>query len=1007
MLIGKEILKALNHKQWISVEYDGNEEITKYWIGIKNYHYFINAAGKNKLILDCHLFNPTKENIITNGKIYYDKILNAKALHGTLFKDSLKIDEEDDESFVDEILPSENRYNDKILSYFSECNKLDSTPYVSLYTQVLGISNDTLIKNEKLVLTDVQYKKIIKKFSSKNEGKQIDTLALNELSINTHLGLFVLAYRKLVVDIENKCLLPEKHITINKAFVLKNGQTEREISALMFLDEEDYYLLDSIDSSIERLADAIGKNVKKEQVDDSPHIISLGRDVIVNLEKEYSSIQDSLNNQSLSIPLKSFFGLINKPIRRSVSYPICLISPANLDQLLVINNALKYPVTFVQGPPGTGKTKTIANVLVNALFNDMTVLVSTNNNVPLDGIHNALTSLKYKDKNNILFPILRLGNDDNIVKTLNYLSEAIEISSKVQVITDKLDSVKERYREKKDNLRIIIEKYAIKVDLIERKQLLEDSKIKNAFSLRSFDVVDKQLELIDNQLKELEYIDEANDVILESNTIDSDILMYLYFESARRFQKLNEPKYLDLLNILKAPEDDVKLSMFKKYIKNDDNLNNLLRVFPIIFTTNISATKIGSPKPHFDLLIMDEAGQCNAAVALIPIIRANRILLVGDTSQLKPVILLDDATNSTLKEKYRIDSTYDYKENSILKMFYTNDVVSNLILLKTHYRCDEKIISFNNNKFYNKMLVIKSKTKNEEPLTFANIDGNTNNKKNTSVEEANYVIDYCLKHKNGNIGVITPFKNQKNLISSYIENNNLSSYVSCGTIHEFQGDEKDTVILSTAITKNTSPGTYKWVESNKELINVATSRAKEKLIVLGHEKSIQKLHQNEDDVLYDLYMYTKENGAREVTFCNSVGNRALNIKPFSTELENAFLENLEQVIECNYSTEMYQRKEVAAASIFNPMLKEKEMSYFYNCRFDFVLFSKHDDMPLLAIELCGNEHYTDKKVIKRDEMKRKICENHNFKLITIKNDYARRYGYLKQTLLDELFKEKK
>jgi len=40
-------------------------------------------------------------------------------------------------------------------------------------------------------------------------------------------------------------------------------------------------------------------------------------------------------------------------------------------------------------------------------------------------------------------------------------------------------------------------------------------------------------------------------------------------------------------------------------------------------------------------------------------------------------------------------------------------------------------------------------------------------------------------------------------------------------------------------------------------------------------------------------------------------------------------------------------------------------------------------------------------------MKRKICENHNFKLITIKNDYARRYGYLKQTLLDALFKEKK
>ena len=1006
MNVNREIIKALNHKQWVSIEYDGNDGITKYWIGIKNYHYFKNQTNEVRLILDCKLFNVIKENIIDNARVYYDKILTAKAVYGTFFAESLNVEENEDE-FLESISLSKEKYNDKILAYFSECSKLDTTPYVSLYTQVLGISTETLLKDDRFQLTDTQYKNIIKKFGSKNDSKQIDTLALNELSINTQFGLYVLAYRNLVLDIETKCLIPEKHITINKNFILKNGQTEKELSILMFLDEEDYFLIDSIEITKEELANAVGKNVKKEQVDDSPHIVSLGRDIIVNLEKEYSSIQEDQDNGTLSIPLKSFFGLINKPIKRTASYPICLISPANLDQLLVINNALKYPITFVQGPPGTGKTKTIANVLVNALFNDMTVLVSTNNNVPLDGIYKTLSDLKYKEKYNILFPILRLGNDENIMNTLNGLTEVIDRSNKIQVMHERLESVKERYRSKKDKLRVIIENYAVKVDMEERKQLLEDEKIKDAFSLRAFDVIDSQLEKIDKKLKELEYINEDNEIIKESNEIDSDILMYLYFESARRIQKLNEPKFLEFLNILGAPDDETKVDMFKKYIKNDNNLNNLLKVFPIMFTTNISSTKIGSAKPHFDLLVMDEAGQCNSATALLPITRAERLLLVGDTSQLKPVILLDDTSNTILKEKFNIDSTYDYKNNSILKMFYTNDVVSNLILLKTHYRCDEKIINFNNKKFYNKMLIIKSKKKNKEPLVFVDVDGTTNNKKNTSIEEAEYIVDYCTKNPTLNIGVITPFKNQKNLIKNLLGDKNISSNVSCGTIHEFQGDEKDTIIFSTAITQKTAPGTYKWIETNKELINVATSRAKEKLVILGHEKSIKNLHKDEEDILYDLYLYTKENGKRDVSFCQSVGNRALNVKPFSTELEKAFLDNLEQVIECNYSSEMYQRKEVAAASIFNPVLNEKDMAYFYNCRFDFVLFNKHNDEPLLAIELCGNEHYTDKKVIKRDEKKKQICDNHNFKLVTIKNDYARRYGYLKQTLLDALFKEKK
>ena len=62
-------------------------------------------------------------------------------------------------------------------------------------------------------------------------------------------------------------------------------------------------------------------------------------------------------------------------------------------------------------------------------------------------------------------------------------------------------------------------------------------------------------------------------------------------------------------------------------------------------STNISTARLGTANHTFDLVIMDEAGQCNCATALLPIARAKGLLLVGDTNQLKPVIVLEDIIN--------------------------------------------------------------------------------------------------------------------------------------------------------------------------------------------------------------------------------------------------------------------------------------------------------------------------------------------------------------------------
>lgn len=205
-------------------------------------------------------------------------------------------------------------------------------------------------------------------------------------------------------------------------------------------------------------------------------------------------------------------------------------------------------------------------------------------------------------------------------------------------------------------------------------------------------------------------------------------------------------------------------------------------------------------------------------------------MLVGDPQQLSPVILLHPADNERLKKIYSVTEEYDYIKNSIYKTYLACDAVSEEILLSHHYRCNEKIIAFNNQKYYNNKLVINSQSQADTPLIFKNIAGNTTNYKNTAPREAEEIIEFIKDNPDKSIGVITPFTNQKELIHAMLQENGTKD-VPCGTVHAFQGDEKDVVLFSLALTEQTGQGTYDWLKNNKELINVATSRAKEQLVI--------------------------------------------------------------------------------------------------------------------------------------------------------------------------------
>lgn len=999
-----DIFRAIHEGKWLKIEYRNKEEqTTRYWIGIRD----LNPVKRTLSVDGLHLARYTTASY---SSIYIDSILSSQIVEGSYCPIN--------DGLVQDIYLNPHKYralfdnaaNLKILNYLEMCNRMDTTPYYSDFELVQFLDNDSF-QGEDYCLTPAQFQAIVKHFQYKMEDQKrtdgrlvIQQLAMNVLSIHTSKGLYVLAYRKLQLDVKNRVLRPDEDITICTEFIL--GDTKESIR--QYLDAEEYELLKDFEANQERIKDCIAKRVRQTAaVDDMPYIIGLGMEIILDLHREYQAIIDMYHRDKTPVPIRAFFGdLLNRPIRRK-QYPITLIDKRiNLDQLLAINNAMKYPVAYIQGPPGTGKTNTIINTIVTAFFNEKTVLFASYNNHPIGNVFEKLLNLKYREKP-IPFPVLRVGNMDKVREAIQYIKNVYTQMQAVTVFESTLDRNKDDRTERARKLSNLLKKYEDMLDLKERQETLGrmmeyQKRLKASLEMVPFqaDLQGRQLGQIRQKISALGEITDAEALMLLDDDQD-ELYKYLYYTSARHIKKLGEEKYRDLRQILFEEDGDRQAADFNKYLSKTDNIRKLQKIFPVMITTCISAHRLGEPETMFDMVIIDEASQCNTAVSLVPIIRGESLMLVGDPQQLNPVILLDEAANQKLRKRYHVADEYDYRKNSIYKAFLACDAVSDEVLLHNHYRCNRKIIEFNNKKYYNSKLRICSASTEQHPLIYMDVKSTPGEIKNTADREAEEIVRYAALHQDKSIGVITPFVNQKKLIENVLQQKHLEN-VTCGTVHSFQGDEKDVVLFSTAITDHTRAGTYEWLKNNKELINVATSRAREKLILLSDSENLARLHQRgDDDDLFELVEYVRKNGESHVTE-KRANSRALGVKPFSTATEEAFMENLNHALQNIWLSQnrFSVKKEVAISQVFQDNVSCSDL--FYSGRFDFVVYERmgQAEIPVLAIELDGKEHFEDEIVRKRDEKKNEICRKHNMQIIRVENSYARRYNHIKEILIN-------
>jgi hypothetical protein len=306
------------------------------------------------------------------------------------------------------------------------------------------------------------------------------------------------------------------------------------------------------------------------------------------------------------------------------------------------------------------------------------------------------------------------------------------------------------------------------------------------------------------------------------------------------------------------------------------SLQKILKFLPAWVVTNLSAKQSFPLKNNiFDLLIIDEASQCDIASALPLFYRAKHIVIIGDPHQLKHISLLTEtqdrslaATNHIPEElytnlSYTKHSLYDFAEETI------HNHRKQPLLLNEHYRCHPDIISFSNEYYYERKLTIATdETKLLHHPSFHirilwhHVKGKTIHTKSPyNEEEAERVVEEILKINevvssvHASIGVVTLFRAQTEMITEKLNKfqDLIETDITIGTAHRFQGDEKDIIVFSPAVSNGVKPGTLHWVQTTSQLLNVAVTRARSLFIIIGD----QDVCRQTTGPLRDLYDYVE------------------------------------------------------------------------------------------------------------------------------------------------------
>jgi len=303
-----------------------------------------------------------------------------------------------------------------------------------------------------------------------------------------------------------------------------------------------------------------------------------------------------------------------------------------------------------------------------------------------------------------------------------------------------------------------------------------------------------------------------------------------------------------------------------------DLWSTLFLLVPVISTSFASVNRmLGDLLPEsLGWLLIDEAGQAMPQAAVGAIMRAKKTIIVGDPIQIQPVVTLPDRLMTQVFEYFHVDpniwaapkaSAQTLADQaSIYQSAFDTDTGERLvgIPLLVHRRCENPMFSISNEVAYNNFMVSQVKQTDGGsirgalgPSSWFPIEGEADTK--WCPDEGKMVIRLLQKlHEHGvqkpDIFIISPFRIVAQKMRAMLEKEEAllnalgldAKYFAnkcVGTVHTVQGREADTVIMVLGAPNASQDGARRWAGSPENLLNVAVSRAKRNLYVVGSRNS--------------------------------------------------------------------------------------------------------------------------------------------------------------------------
>ncbi|GEN66264.1 DEAD/DEAH box helicase [Chryseobacterium rhizosphaerae] len=290
----------------------------------------------------------------------------------------------------------------------------------------------------------------------------------------------------------------------------------------------------------------------------------------------------------------------------------------------------------------------------------------------------------------------------------------------------------------------------------------------------------------------------------------------------------------------------------------EDIVNNLWSTFflcvPVVSTTLASVSRLfpNKEKDQIGWLLIDEAGQATPQSAAGIINRSKRCVIVGDPLQVEPVVTIPKNLVYKLMQQEKVDKIWSPVQTSVqqladrisvngtyMPLANSDEQIWTGFPLRTHRRCDNPMFDIANKIAYDGQMVkdTKDDTKNKfiGNSTWFHVEGTNLINKHTlkgEIELLKIKIQELKESKyQGEIFIISPFS----LVADFCEwEFHNDPKISCGTIHKFQGKEADIVFLVLGSDPK-SPGARNWASEKPNMLNVALTRAKKRIYVIGNK----------------------------------------------------------------------------------------------------------------------------------------------------------------------------